>query len=99
MIFIAKDDERSKKKTNEFFEIAWKNSWKWTDEKNDRQMIFVEKENAIVPNKPEDVERMKKFLSSNPPGMKNFVHLDGEKAGHWYVPSRVEYWNCDWLLY
>ena len=80
MIFIAKDDEVSKKKTEEYLELV--------DRTNVKKMILVENENAIVPNKPEDVEIMKAFLyeeSENPPGMENDTHL-GNDGHHWYVP-------------
>ena len=81
VIFIAKDDEVSKKKTNELF--ALKSDLKREIE---NQMILVEEENAIVPNNPGDVEIMKTFLSRNPPpGMTNLAYA------HWYVPPRVEY--------
>ena len=84
MIFIAKDDEVSKKKTEEYLELV--------DRTNVKKMILVENENAIVPNKPEDVEIMKTFLdkgAGNPPGMQNLAQCDQDF--HWYVPSRVKY--------
>ena len=84
VIFITKNDEVSKKKTEDYLELV--------ERMNDKKMILVEKENAIVPNKPEDVKIMKTFLYkgyANPPGMQNFVHEDEEY--HWYVPSRVKY--------
>ena len=87
MIFIAKDDEVSKKRTREHFELAGlaggKKNW---------QMIFVKERGAIVPNKPEDVDKMEKFLykgSGNPPGMDIGMHIRNKY--HWYVPSRIEY--------
>ena len=88
MIFIAKDDEVSKEKTEEYFQLAGSKSFK----KIEKQMILVQEENAIFPNKPEDVKRMKTFLyrrSGYPPGMENFTHK--EDTYHWYVPPRVEY--------
>ena len=85
MIFITKDDKVSKEKTREYLEVAGGRT------KIDKQMIPVEEENAIVPNKPGAFERIKTFLykgTGNPPGMENFVHEDGWP---WYVPYRVEY--------
>ena len=74
MIFIAKDDEVSKKRTREHFELAGlaggKKNW---------QMIFVKERDAIVPNKPEDVDKMEKFLykgSGNPPSITGTSHLE-----------------------
>ena len=74
MIFIAKDNEVSKKRTRENFELAG-----------------GEQENAIVPMKPDDVERAKAFFKGyeNPPGMENGMHKSN--GYHWYVPYRVEY--------
>ena len=46
-----------RKKTNAFFEMAG------GERGSDKQMILVEKENAIVPNNSDDAERMKILLS------------------------------------
>ena len=87
VVFITKDDEVSKKKTGNFYNMAG------GEREIEKQIILVEKENAIVSSKPEDVERMNTFLYKgyeNPPGMQNFMHRKGGGL-HWYVPSLVEY--------
>ena len=82
---IFKDDEVSNKGTKEYFEFAGEKR------KIDHQMIFVEKEDAIVPINPEDVKIMRTFLYKEdemPPGMEFINH---KRNKNWYVPSLVEY--------
>ena len=93
MIFIAEDDQ-SKEKTEEYFQLA--ESKNKSFKKIEKQIILAQEENAIVPNKHEDVEIMRTFLykgTGNPPGMED--NMDGyNDRYHWYVPSRVGYQNC-----
>ena len=95
VIFIANKDDQSKEKTREYLKLVGKNDLRFNEEKIEKQMISVQEENSIVPNKHEDVEIMRTFLykgTGNPPGMENGMHESNkEYMYHWYVPSRVGY--------
>ena len=61
VIFITKNDEEIKKKTNQYLESTGEFP-AGRDRKIDKLTILFEEENAIVPNKPDGVEVMKTFL-------------------------------------